>query len=74
MDEEKITRLNRLELDIDLRLRELWIEAAEVTEWDITQVAAFFRAAYGVGYMDALREDTKDQRAKLCKDNGYSTI
>ena len=41
------TRIDLLELDIDLRLADLWREAAEVSEWNLEVMAAFMRAAYG---------------------------
>ena len=49
--------IDLLELDIDLRLADLWREAAEIAEWNLEVVAAFMRAAYGKGYCDALTED-----------------
>ena len=55
------TRIELLELDIDVRLADLWAEAAEVTEWSLEVVAAFMRAAYGKGYCDALTEDDPGQ-------------
>ena len=51
------TRIDLLELDIDLRLADLWREAGEISEWNIDVVAAFMRAAYGKGYCDSLTED-----------------
>ena len=62
------TRIDLLELDIDLRLTELWREASEIAEWNIEVVAAFMRAAYGKGYCDALTEDAP---GSLCADHGY---
>ena len=50
-------RIDLLELDIDLRLTDLWREAADIGEWNLEVVAAFMRAAYGKGYCDALTED-----------------
>ena len=50
-------RIELLELDIDLRLADLWREAGEIQEWYLEVVAAFMRAAYGKGYCDALTED-----------------
>ena len=52
------TRIDLLELDIDLRLADLWREAADVEEWNLDVVAAFMRAAYGKGYCDALTEES----------------
>src|SRR4051794_4993442 len=62
------TRIDLLELDIDLRLADLWREAAGITEWSLEVVAAFMRAAYGKGYCDALTEDSP---GALCADHGY---
>ena len=62
------TRIDLLELDIDLRLSDLWREAGEISEWNIEVVAAFMRAAYGKGYCDALTEDAP---GSLCHDHGY---
>ncbi len=62
------TRIDLLELDIDLRLADLWREAAEVSEWSLEVVAAFMRAAYGKGYCDAL---TEEDPGSLCHDHGY---
>ena len=62
------SRIELLELDIDLRLADLWGEAGEVSEWSLDVVAAFMRAAYGKGYCDALTEDAP---GTLCRDHGY---
>jgi hypothetical protein len=62
------TRIDLLELDIDLRLSDLWREAADVTEWNLEVVAAFIRAAYGKGYCDALTEELP---GALCAEHGY---
>ena len=62
------TRIELLELDIDLRLADLWSEACGVSEWNLDVVAAFLRAAYGKGYCDALTEDAP---GSLCRDHGY---
>lgn len=62
------TRIDLLELDIDLRLADLWREAAEVSEWNLEVVSAFMRAAYGKGYCDALTEDSP---GSLCHEHGY---
>jgi hypothetical protein len=65
---QKPSRIDLLELDIDLRLTDLWREAAEITDWNLDVVAAFMRAAYGKGYCDALTEDAP---GSLCHDHGY---
>ena len=62
------SRIDLLELDIDLRLTDLWREAAEIDDWNIEVVAAFMRAAYGKGYCDALTEDSP---GILCEEHGY---
>ena len=62
------TRIELLELDIDLRLSDLWSEACGVADWNLEVVAAFLRAAYGKGYCDALTEDAP---GSLCHDHGY---
>jgi hypothetical protein len=62
------SRIDLLELDIDLRLADLWREAADIGEWNLEVVAAFMRAAYGKGYCDALTEDAP---GSLCHDHGY---
>ena len=63
------TRIDLLELDIDLRIADLWREAEEIGEWNLDVVAAFMRAAYGKGYCDAL---TEDDPGSLCHEHGYS--
>ena len=65
---QRPSRIDLLELDIDLRLADLWREAAGITEWSLDVVAAFMRAAYGKGYCDALTEDSP---GSLCADHGY---
>ena len=62
------TRIDLLELDIDLRLTDLWREAADITEWNLEVVAAFMRASYGKGYCDALTEESP---GTLCVEHGY---
>ena len=62
------TRIDLLELDIDLRLSDLWREAAGIGEWNLDVVAAFMRAAYGKGYCDALVEEST---GALCHEHGY---
>ena len=62
------SRIDLLELDIDLRLADLWRETLDVTDWNLEVVAAFLRAAYGKGYCDALTEDAP---GSLCHEHGY---
>jgi hypothetical protein len=65
---QRPSRIELLELDIDLRLADLWREAGEIGEWNLDVVAAFIRAAYGKGYCDALTEDLP---GRLCEEHGY---
>jgi hypothetical protein len=65
---QRPTRIELLELDIDIRLADLWSEALAVEEWSVEVVAALMRAAYGKGYCDAL---TEDEPGSLCRDHGY---
>lgn len=65
---EQPTRIDLLELDIDLRLTDLWREAADVTEWNLEVASAFMRAAYGKGYCDSLTEESP---GSLCHEHGY---
>jgi hypothetical protein len=62
------SKIELLELDIDLRLADLWREASDVDEWTLEVVAAFLRAAYGKGYCDALTEESP---GVLCEEHGY---
>ena len=62
------SRIDLLELDIDLRLADLWREASEIGDWNLEVVAAFMRAAYGKGYCDALTEESPGE---LCEEHGY---
>jgi hypothetical protein len=62
------SRIDLLELDIDLRLADLWREASDISDWSLEVVAAFLRAAYGKGYCDALTEEAP---GSLCADHGY---
>jgi hypothetical protein len=62
------SRVDLLELDIDLRIADLWREMEDVTEWNLEIAAAFMRAAYGKGYCDAL---TEDDEGSLCLQHGY---
>jgi len=63
------SRIDLLELDIDLRLADLWRDAYEIEDWSLDVVAAFIRAAYGKGYCDAL---TEERPGALCQEHGYS--
>ncbi len=63
------SRIELLELDIDVRLADLWAEALDVDEWGLDVVSALMRASYGKGYCDAL---TEDEPGSLCRDHGYT--
>ena len=65
----KPTRIDLLELDLDLRLTNLWADALDIQDWDLESVGAFMRAAYGLGYYTALGEA---ERGELCKTHGYA--
>jgi hypothetical protein len=62
------SRIDLLELDIDVRLADLWREATDISDWNLEVVGAFIRAAYGKGYCDALTEDAP---GALCVEHGY---
>ena len=62
-------RIDRLELDIDLRLREvMWLAFEADGMYDLEVVVRLMRASYARGYMDALEEETV---GLLCRENGY---
>lgn len=48
-----------LELDLDVRLSWLWMQAWAVGEWDEAIVASFLRMAYFTGYSEALTESRR---------------
>jgi hypothetical protein len=64
------SRIDMLELDIDIRLADLWREVSKINKWTLDVAAPFIRAAYGKGYSDVFRE-SEDERGKLCLDHGY---
>jgi len=66
----KPSRIDLLELDMDIRLADLWAEAAQIQEWDLWTAAAFMRAAYGRAYCDALQE-LPENLGRLMSDHGY---
>ena len=70
------SRIDLLELDIDVRLADLWREANDISEWSLEVVGAFMRAAYGKGYCDALTEDatarSASSTATACRNGGRS--
>lgn len=70
-----------IEVDVDTRLAELWAmvwdpaygvdEKLQADEHLRGQVAGFLRAAYGIGYAHALREDKAGRRSELHRAHGY---
>lgn len=72
-----MTDLEGLELEIDLRMRNIWADMrgkqsegeTMLSEEQIPYVAALCRAAYGKGYEDALREPVRGQLHITC---GYA--
>lgn len=64
-----VSSVQRLELDVDIRLAEIWQHAATVEEWTLERVAVFMRACYGKGYGDAHSEEIP---AQLYRDNGIA--
>jgi len=62
-----------LAVDIDLRLRGLWDLIAELAgEERLDAVMALVRAAYGFGYVDAIKEVDANERGKLCLEHGFA--
>jgi hypothetical protein len=58
-----------LDIDIDVRLVDVWPEAWKSGEWGSAHAAAVLRLAYGRGYCDAL---TEGDRGRLCRDHGLA--
>ena len=65
------SRIDLLELDIDMQLIDLWREAQDVVEWDLNIVALYIRAAYGKGYMDACYEEARGEKGSFLRKNSY---
>lgn len=66
---DELTQTDLLELDIDLRMSDLWQLALEIEDnWDLETVVCFMRAAYGKGYTDAHAERSP---GKLFSEHGY---
>ena len=66
--EREPSALDLFELDLDVRLLWVWLQAWEVEKWDQEIAAPFLRVAYWSGYRDALTE----KRGKLYRDHGQS--
>jgi len=58
-----------LELDVDVRLVDVWLEVWKNWAWEAGEMSGLLRLAYGRGYCDALAEP---ERGKLCRDNGLA--
>jgi len=69
VQETEPSALDLLELDLDVRLLALWLQAWEVEQWGTEIVAPFLRVAYWTGYRDAL---TENERGKLYTDCGQT--
>jgi hypothetical protein len=68
----KNQRAQQLEIDLDMRLANLWADIVEMFEEDsLEAVGAYIRAAYGAGYCDALREARDGEPEKLLVEHGY---
>lgn len=71
-------QMSRYMLDIDLRLIGAWDALGKRPEMDILQednieiLSQAMRMAYERGYIDALREDNRDERAKMFLDNRFA--
>lgn len=71
--------LELVELDIDTRCHDLW---ALLDRWLRLEdnrpaeefVPSLLRAAYGAGYVDALREDRDGERGALLRAHGYELL
>jgi hypothetical protein len=57
-----------LELEVDLRIYELLLEAWGELEWDESLIGRYLRLAYAAGYLDSLREP---RRGELCRKHGF---
>lgn len=74
---EALTRQQQLEHEIDLRLLDVLVTAWEREDLsDLTPaqhegMLRVLRFAYGAGYCDALREDSKGRRGELATKLGY---
>jgi hypothetical protein len=58
-----------LDLDVDVRLAEVWRQTWSYGGWSLGEMGALLRLAYGHGYWDAL---TEPERGKLCRDHGFA--
>jgi len=56
-----------LELEVDLRLLDLIVDAWREPEWGEALIAGYLRLAFAAGYLDALREP---RPGELCRRHG----
>jgi hypothetical protein len=57
-----------LELEVDVRIYDLLLEAWGELDWDERLIGRYLRLAYAAGYLDALREP---RRGELCRSHGF---
>lgn len=62
------TRIELLELDIDVRLPLLWREMLEIEKWDLESASACVRAAFGYGYFQAMTDPDPE---RFFREHGY---
>jgi len=62
-----VDKVALVELDIDVRMRELWALAEQEEEWSLETAASYMRAAFACGYFDALKEPERE-RGRLCRE------
>jgi hypothetical protein len=73
---EELEKKQKIELDVDLRMLNLWEDLTEVAAekgWSagtVKVIAIYMRAGYGAGYFQALEEKPED-RGKLARDHGF---
>ncbi len=72
---DRAERFERLQVDVDTRLAEVWAITWDVLSLDDASapvVGALLRAAYGVGYRDATKEFDEGRAGELARANGYT--
>lgn len=57
-----------LELEVDLRIYDLLLEAWADRRWNESRISRYLRLAYAAGYLDSLREP---RRGELCRKHGF---
>lgn len=73
---DDLSPVERVALDIDIRLRDVWAEAVEVVDEEALEaVAAIMRISYATGYADGVEEGRATEgRPPLVADNGYRSL